>query len=319
MKELRFAYNGIMKKINLQNVNLFLGASQTGKTQLLEHFQGVFQGQHKNASYNRQDILKGQFNVRTIAANYTIDDELKMTSKTELLSICKQIIAEFSEYQIEEIKSSLKEAINPLEVALKKNVSFEDNSGFIFDNLLDVVKQYYSFIDTKELSPSLKRYLLLKNVFESPSRGEMVLLIDDFENSFDIEQMLHLVDTLGATDNLSVLIFTKSIELCKLLYNRYPIYIMNMNLCLLSDIFTKYIDEIVNDSGKELAFIIVTEDEISINTTNMLRAYFAELVQLIIANNRDYLINNYKKMNIFHKSDFDILDKFAKFIAGSIV
>ena len=317
MSEIQFEYNGSIKKLRLKRINVFLGASQTGKTQLLEYFHEVFQGQHKNAVYERQEIVRGQFYVKAISSSYTIDEELKMSSKTEVLNICKQAIAELSDYQINEIEVGLKSTLLPLETAIKKYIIFEEESGFAFNNLLDIIKQYYSFVDAKRLSPSLKRFFLYMNLFSNLEKDKkIILLIDDFENHFDIVQMLRLVDSFTKNSNLTVLIFTKSVELCKSLYNKYPISIVNRNLESVHDVLEGFINNEINYSRKQLAFLLVTEDEIKNNVTNLLRVYFLEFIQLIISNDREYVMNNFKKMGVFEKSDIEILGNFEKFLAS---
>ena len=317
MGEIQFEYNGSIRKLKLERINVFLGASQTGKTQLLEHFHEVFQGQHKNAVYERQEIVKGQFYVKAISSGYTIDEELKMTSKTEVLNICKQAIAELSDYQINEIEVGLKNTLLPLETTIKKYIMLEEESGFAFNDLLDIIKQYYSFVDAKGFSPSLKRFSLYMNLFANLEKDKkIILLIDDFENHFDIVQMLRLIDSFTKNNNLIVLIFTKSVELCKSLYNKYPISIVNRNLESVHAVLESFINNEINYSRKQLAFLLITEDEIKNNVTNLLRVYFLEFIQLIISNDREYVMNNFKKMGVFEKSDIEILGNFEKYLAS---
>lgn len=312
MTKLEFNYENRIKRLELSNVNVFAGGNNTGKTTLLNILASVFQGQDASASYNLQPIAKSQYNVKILNSLQTIEDELKLTSKSELLAITKQAIQSLEEDTITKIQEDLKKAIKPLENQIKDRVHLSDNDGFIFDDLMDLIKNYFSFIDSKELSISSKRYALFYSLIAKLERKETILFIDDFEAFFDLEQMLKIVQALSCNPNFIIFIFTKSSDFCKCIFQKYPIFLLTKELQEFRGYVYHYFDKQVLSSSRQLSFSLVTEEEIKQNFTNVLRVYFNEIFQLTICKESDYLLQNFKKMKFLSKEDFKILENFKK-------
>lgn len=317
MRKLEFEYHNQIKRLELSKLNIFVGGSQTGKTELLEVLNSVFLGQDSKATYDMQPISKNQFNVKIVNASQTVDDELKMTSKTELLTMTKQVIQNLSEEIVDEVLKNIKSSLNPVEQEMHKVVNISGNDGFEINSLMDLIKDYYRFIDTKEYSQAMKKYALYYSLIPQITKKNTILLLDDFDAYLDLSQMLKIVEVLLLNENLTIFLFAKSSELCRIYFEKYCVFVMNFRLKPLKTIIEDFTGfSITSTSKKQLSFLLVTEDEIKENFTNLVRMYFTDFFHLIINENRLFLIENFKKMKYMSKNDIKIIENFKKYLEG---
>lgn len=201
------------KNLNFSRCNLVFGYCGAGKTKFLEELNGIFSGKNKNWLYNGCNISSMDFNVISISGNENINSHLKLSSKSLLskyiaknnfsneFKIACETLSETLEYTRKEIELSLSNILNDAKVNIK---SIDDPLDFILGNISITCSDISSSDERKSLLSLIKSITKLNG-------SKTIVLIDDFTNNLDEENICSFINDILNLDAYFVLATNKTI------------------------------------------------------------------------------------------------------------
>ncbi|WP_064609229.1 hypothetical protein [Streptobacillus moniliformis] len=166
------------------------GGNGTGKTMMYNHMLSGFDGKEKDMFLvDGLKIKKSQFVALGISRDNTLDEEIKLSSKTYILSRLEA----FREYVSEEkIRSSMFEYFDSIKELIEKEIFSIPNFNIEFDfdkissNIFKAIEYKIDDINFSELSTSEKVNIQLEIYLNRliSVNDNTVLLIDDFDSIY---------------------------------------------------------------------------------------------------------------------------------------
>ncbi|WP_303017141.1 hypothetical protein [Holdemania massiliensis] len=306
MNTLEFNYNERIIRLKSAKINFFFGSSESGKTTLATYFEKAFSGTNKTFSLNHQMIQKNQYMVRLIASHQSIQDELKLTSKTDFFRTIRRIISETydseQQKQIEEMLSStldlLNQKLNNEFEFIKNDFGSSYNCSFIFSDLMDLIKNNYEFLDSKLLSTSTAREMLIDSAIEltEPSK-ETFLIIDDVDESLDCNQFLKLIRKLEMKEKLNCFMFLKNPNFVFHIARQYPVFLMNYDLIELNQFLQSQIKDLVSE---EITYPLFIDNDFTIIKESIDQNLFHDYLTLLSVGDKNEI---FKKLDEIYKNN----------------
>ena len=146
--KVEFKYNDNNHYLVFKNINLFFGGTSSGKTTLSEFFNKAFSGQSKEFMIDHQYVFKNQFDVIYINGVTNLTDEVKLSSKTLLNRILKEIISSQDEMLIDQIKQNIVYGMKPIISEIQNRISIvKEPPDFYVDDLIKLLKLFYPFFN----------------------------------------------------------------------------------------------------------------------------------------------------------------------------
>lgn len=313
MNELTFEYQNAIKRLKLSKVNFFLGGSQSGKTTLIEFIEKGFLGQDKSFLFERSQIMKNQFSVIKIKELQTIEDELKLTAKTNLARIVKSSIQNIDLYDLNiKLNELLIELTNSIDYEL---MSLKDEFGDVIVNKIEsidlskFVKDNFIFVNEEKVSNSMKKDLLIWLNLKMENKKFRILLVDDFDNDLDMGQMIKIINLVENERDLLFFVFTKSAILCEFFCKKYPIYLIDRNLEVFDEIIQEYLDGYI-EKGDELMLLV--DNEIIVLRESFFRVVAQAVLLYYSCKDKRILIDFFEKNKIYDRNVIRILENFEK-------
>ncbi len=309
--KVEFKYNDNNHYLVFKNINLFFGGTSSGKTTLSEFFNKAFSGQSKEFMIDHQYVFKNQFDVIYINGVTNLTDEVKLSSKTLLNRILKEIISSQDEMLIDQIKQNIVYEMKPIISEIQNRISIvKEPPDFYVDDLIRLLKLFYPFFNDFDInSSSSSRFITLNLLYAFDNNNkEKIFIIDDFDLYLDLSQMLYLIDKFTQLDKYTFLLFSRSIELCNMLVDQFPIFLLDKNFQSL-DSYLNSLVQFINNFSQYDYYPLISDDELHKIEYSLKTYYLREILTLISSKYPEHIIQNLEK-NEFYTSDFiEILRK----------
>ena len=309
--KVEFKYNDNNHYLVFKNINLFFGGTSSGKTTLSEFFNKAFSGQSKEFMIDHYYFFKNQFDVIYINGVTNLTDEVKLSSKTLLNRILKEIISSQDEMLIDQIKQNIVYEMKPIISEIQNRISIvKEPPDFYVDDLIKLLKLFYPFFNDFDInSSSSSRFITLNLLYAFDNNNkEKIFIIDDFDLYLDLSQMLYLIDKFNQLDKYTFLLFSRSIELCNMLVDQFPIFLLDKNFQSL-DSYLNSLVQFINNFSQYDYYPLISDDELHKIEYSLKTYYLREILTLISSKYPDHIIQNLEK-NEFYTPDFiEILRK----------
>ena len=106
-----YEYESYPYHLELSKINIFFGGTSSGKSAMADFFNKSFTGQNKMFMIEHQNVSKSDFEVTYISGNANLNDEIKLSSKTLLSKIIKEVLNDLDDQLLEKIKDNIKNEI----------------------------------------------------------------------------------------------------------------------------------------------------------------------------------------------------------------
>ena len=257
--------------------------------------------------------MKNQFSVIKIKELQTIDDELKLTAKTNLARIVKSSIQNIDLYDLNiKLNELLIELTNSIDYEL---MSLKDEFGDVIVNKIEsidlskFVKDNFIFVNEEKVSNSMKKDLLIWLNLKMKNKKFRILLVDDFDNDLDMGQMIKIINLVENERDLLFFVFTKSAILCEFFCKKYPIYLIDRNLEVFDEIIQEYLDGYI-EKGNELMLLV--DNEIIVLRESFFRVVAQAVLLYYSCKDKRILIDFFEKNKIYDRNVIRILENFEK-------
>ena len=109
-----YEYESYPYHLELSKINIFFGGTSSGKSAMADFFNKSFTGQNKIFMIEHQNVSKNDFEVTYISGNANLNDEIKLSSKTLLSKIIKEVLNDLDDQILEKIKDNIKNEMLPV-------------------------------------------------------------------------------------------------------------------------------------------------------------------------------------------------------------
>lgn len=183
-------------------VNLLFGYSFSGKTFSLERLKNIFNGKSKDTLVNGTEVISDEYNVFFLQTNDSITSHLKVSSKSLLkqlllnLDFVKDLHNKYTNIYVE---------LQNLKITLQNELSkFLPNISVDIDEKNDCLDFFLQNIEFSLISESTTK--TKEDLFElifaitKITNKQAIVLIDDFNNSFDEEDTIKFLTQIGKSN-----------------------------------------------------------------------------------------------------------------------
>ncbi|ACZ01523.1 hypothetical protein CEP89_06540 [Streptobacillus moniliformis] len=238
------------------------GGNGTGKTMMYNHMLSGFDGKEKDMFLvDGLKIKKSQFVALGISRDNTLDEEIKLSSKTYILSRLEA----FREYVSEEkIRSSMFEYFDSIKELIEKEIFSIPNFNIEFDfdkissNIFKAIEYKIDDINFSELSTSEKVNIQLE-IYLNRLIGvndNTVLLIDDFDSIYTKNKFFEKVSYILSKIkdfNTKCIFFVKNEDIVyELVSSGHKVLFIDNNKLVELPRYINFIDEVYLYSEKEI-------------------------------------------------------------------
>lgn len=302
-------------RLKLNHINLFYGGNNSGKSDLSNFFESGFKGVENNFFVDRCQVSKKDFEVICCGPSTSIQDELKLTSKTILAKEIKECFSSFDPVLLQETAMKLNEALSPLTKTLddkwKKLNLFQKEyfkGNFEFIDFIKLMKYNYLFYNEDSLSKSSNRTFIYQLYCSYLSQFKnSIFIIDDFDDALDFSQCIEQLSYFE-NFNITFILFTKSAQLCTYCRNNYPIFLMNKNLMGYDDFIDKKIFSILKEKNESEG--IPFYDAFETNVVKLeLTNYHQLLLNLLSSKTPEIELNFLKNSKVISEKELDFAKK----------
>lgn len=308
--KVEFKYNN-NHYLEFKNINFFFGGTSSGKTALSELFSKAFNGQSKDFMIDHQYVSKNQYDVIYINGATNLSDEIKLSSKTLLIRILKEIISSQNEPLVNKIKQNIAYEMQPIIDEIQKRIPFYDEQPvFYIDDFIKLLKSFYPFFNEFDINSSSSSRFFTLNLLQALEKNdkEKIIIIDDFDLYLDLSQMLYLIDKFNQLNEYTFILFIRSMELCSILMEQFSIFLLNNNFQLLKSYFSSLVHSI-NNLNQIDYYPLITDDEIHKLDYSLKTYYLREILTILSCKYPDYIIQNLEKNSFYSPEFIEILKK----------
>ncbi len=272
----------IKKEIEISSVNIFYGYSGSGKTSFSKMIEEGLLGKDKSFSINGSNIIKDELNVVYLDSKESIQEHLKLSSKSYLKKLYHKPIYDYlltNENILDNINEEFKDINNTLQgISDKFNNRSSINKlslNFKLPSIDTLINECVNVSLEEEITSSQSRQLLfnLITLLDSTEK-ESHIIIDNFDSFLDEEAIICFFNLIKDF-NGKLYLFTNKPSSLMYAINNFSIFnIRNNNLYNLSNIeylitnsiseteHSNYIDYMLNtgyikNSG-ELSYLLNT-------------------------------------------------------------
>ncbi|WP_064580582.1 hypothetical protein [Streptobacillus moniliformis] len=238
------------------------GGNGTGKTMMYNHMLSGFDGKEKDMFLvDGLKIKKSQFVALGISRDNTLDEEIKLSSKTYILSRLEA----FREYVSEEkIRSSMFEYFDSIKELIEKEIFSIPNFNIEFDfdkissNIFKAIEYKIDDINFSELSTSEKVNIQLEIYLNRliSVNDNTVLLIDDFDSIYTKNKFFEKVSYILSKIkdfNTKCIFFVKNEDIVyELVSSGHKVLFIDNNKLVELPRYINFIDEVYLYSEKEI-------------------------------------------------------------------
>ena len=274
-----------MYSFEFDNVLFINGSNKSGKTKLLKLLEKGAIGELENFYINNNKVYKNDYQVLFIGDynNFATDFKLTKANTFKKLiydDIIEKINTENILNKTNEIFNIIDDRINETisKNELTKNLKFNINIDSI-DKIIEKFTNIYidDYLLDDKITPrsSLRKLLINLTLYqiEKLDRDNIIVFIDDIDNSFDELELFNLIKTLE-TNNKAKFIVSSSRNIYPYVKNKKDIYkinnqktknIVNIESCIKQSIITnEYKEQNVKDDFntffEENEYLINDED-----------------------------------------------------------
>mgnify|MGYP004661550387 FL=1 len=274
-----------MYSFEFDNVLFINGSNKSGKTKLLKLLEKGAIGELENFYINNNKVYKNDFQVLFIGDynNFATDFKLSKANTFKKLiydDIIEKINTENILNKTNEIFNIIDDKINETisKNELTKNLKFDINIDSV-DKIIEKFTNIYidDYLLDDKITPrsSLRKLLINLTLYqiEKLGRDNIIVFIDDIDNSFDELELFNLIKTLE-TNNKAKFIVSSSRNIYPYVKNKKDIYkiykqktknIVNIESCIKQSIITnEYKEQNIKDDFntffEENEYLINDED-----------------------------------------------------------
>lgn len=274
-----------MYSFEFDNVLFINGSNKSGKTKLLKLLEKGAIGELENFYINNNKVYKNDFQVLFIGDynNFATDFKLSKANTFKKLiydDIIEKINTENILNKTNEIFNIIDDKINETisKNELTKNLKFNINIDSV-DKIIEKFTNIYidDYLLDDKITPrsSLRKLLINLTLYqiEKLGRDNIIVFIDDIDNSFDELELFNLIKTLE-TNNKAKFIVSSSRNIYPYVKNKKDIYkiykqktknIVNIESCIKQSIITnEYKEQNIKDDFntffEENEYLINDED-----------------------------------------------------------
>lgn len=274
-----------MHSFEFDNVLFINGSNKSGKTKLLKLLEKGAIGELENFYINNNKVYKNDFQVLFIGDynNFATDFKLTKANTFKKLiydDIIEKINTENILNKTNEIFNIIDDKINKTisKNELTKNLKFNINIDSV-DKIIEKFTNIYidDYLLDDKITPrsSLRKLLINLTLYqiEKLDRDNIIVFIDDIDNSFDELELFNLIKTLE-TNNKAKFIVSSSRNIYPYVKNKKDIYkiykqktknIVNIESCIKQSIITnEYKEQNIKDDFntffEENEYLINDED-----------------------------------------------------------
>ena len=274
-----------MYSFEFDNVLFINGSNKSGKTKLLKLLEKGAIGELENFYINNNKVYKNDFQVLFIGDynNFATDFKLSKANTFKKLiydDIIEKINTENILNKTNEIFNIIDDKINETisKNELTKNLKFNiyiDSVDKIIEKFTNIYIDDYLLDDKITPRSSLRKLLINLTLYqiEKLGRDNIIVFIDDIDNSFDELELFNLIKTLE-TNNKAKFIVSSSRNIYPYVKNKKDIYkiykqktknIVNIESCIKQSIITnEYKEQNIKDDFntffEENEYLINDED-----------------------------------------------------------
>lgn len=257
-----------MYSFEFDNVLFINGSNKSGKTKLLKLLEKGAIGELENFYINNNKVYKNDFQVLFIGDynNFATDFKLSKANTFKKLiydDIIEKINTENILNKTNEIFNIIDDKINETisKNELTKNLKFNiyiDSVDKIIEKFTNIYIDDYLLDDKITPRSSLRKLLINLTLYqiEKLGRDNIIVFIDDIDNSFDELELFNLIKTLE-TNNKAKFIVSSSRNIYPYVKNKKDIYkiykqktknIVNIESCIKQSIITnEYKEQNIKD------------------------------------------------------------------------
>lgn len=274
-----------MYSFEFENVLFINGSNKSGKTKLLKLLEKGAIGELENFYINNNKVYKNDYQVLFIGDYNNFATDFKLTKANTFKKLIYDDIIE--KMNIENILNKTNEIFNIIDDKINETISKNELTNNLkfninIDSVDKIIEKFTNiYIDDylldDKITPrsSLRKLLINLTLYqiEKLDRDNIIVFIDDIDNSFDELELFNLIKTLE-TNNKAKFIVSSSRNIYPYVKNKKDIYkinnqktknIVNIESCIKQSIITnEYKEQNIKDDFntffKENEYLINDED-----------------------------------------------------------
>ena len=274
-----------MYSFEFDNVLFINGSNKSGKTKLLKLLEKGAIGELENFYINNNKVYKNDYQVLFIGDYNNFATDFKLTKANTFKKLIYDDIIE--KMNIENILNKTNEIFNIIDDKINETISKNELTNNLkfninIDSVDKIIEKFTNiYIDDylldDKITPrsSLRKLLINLTLYqiEKLDRDNIIVFIDDIDNSFDELELFNLIKTLE-TNNKAKFIVSSSRNIYPYVKNKKDIYkinnqktknIVNIESCIKQSIITnEYKEQNVKDDFntffEENEYLINDED-----------------------------------------------------------
>ena len=274
-----------MYSFEFDNVLFINGSNKSGKTKLLKLLEKGAIGELENFYINNNKVYKNDYQVLFIGDYNNFATDFKLTKANTFKKLIYDDIIE--KMNIENILNKTNEIFNIIDDKINETISKNeltnnlkfniniDSVDKIIEKFTNIYLDDYLLDDKITPRSSLRKLLINLTLYqiEKLDRDNIIVFIDDIDNSFDELELFNLIKTLE-TNNKAKFIVSSSRNIYPYVKNKKDIYkinkqktknIVNIESCIKQSIITnEYKEQNVKDDFntffEENEYLINDED-----------------------------------------------------------
>lgn len=274
-----------MYSFEFDNVLFINGSNKSGKTKLLKLLEKGAIGELENFYINNNKVYKNDYQVLFIGDYNNFATDFKLTKANTFKKLIYDDIIE--KMNIENILNKTNEIFNIIDDKINETISKNELTNNLkfninIDSVDKIIEKFTNiYIDDylldDKITPrsSLRKLLINLTLYqiEKLDRDNIIVFIDDIDNSFDELELFNLIKTLE-TNNKAKFIVSSSRNIYPYIKNKKDIYkiynqktknIVNIESCIKHSIITnEYKEQNVKDDFntffEENEYLINDED-----------------------------------------------------------
>lgn len=274
-----------MYSFEFENVLFINGSNKSGKTKLLKLLEKGAIGELENFYINNNKVYKNDYQVLFIGDYNNFATDFKLTKANTFKKLIYDDIIE--KMNIENILNKTNEIFNIIDDKINETISKNELTNNLkfninIDSVDKIIEKFTNiYIDDylldDKITPrsSLRKLLINLTLYqiEKLDRDNIIVFIDDIDNSFDELELFNLIKTLE-TNNKAKFIVSSSRNIYPYVKNKKDIYkinnqktknIVNIESCIKQSIITnEYKEQNIKDDFntffEENEYLINDED-----------------------------------------------------------
>ncbi len=212
--EVRTEYNGNIRYVILEKINIILGDNCSGKTLLTNFLESGFSADEKYFQVNGVEVSNALFNVIYIDENRDVESEIGLKSKGAFnKKVLKPFICDYDE-ELNELVSKLKEDVQTLIDEKKLEFNYPISNHNIALNSKKVSKLetiLFELVSSAPVTASVKEeFYIYQQLSNITNECHNIVIIDDLDRHLDYTSIEKLIEYLENYDNITMIATTSN-------------------------------------------------------------------------------------------------------------